>query len=263
LLKLFSTIDDVLNALIRVLVLAIVGAGSWLGYEAYTSNHHAGDLEKALAGKDSEIGALQQKLTQLDRDNERLQTANRLLKVDHRVARIDVLQQAGTAADHNLKTTFSFVEVNDDKRPIAAPHTFTIDGDVVFVDAWVIKYDDKLIETADPLRSTSVCLFRRIFGELQRPIDGFSIDAENVAPEAYRSSPSVAGHVPGAEEREIWSNFWKYANDPALSQRAGIRALDGSAQSMRLLPGKHYRLTLRATGDMSFAPDDTPAKDVG
>ena len=43
----------------------------------------------------------------------------------------------------------------------------------MYVDAWVIKYDDALVEQGDPLRSTSVCLFRRVFGEYLPPVRAF------------------------------------------------------------------------------------------
>jgi len=214
-------------------------------------------LEKQLAGKNSEIEGLNQKVTQVTHDNELLQTANRLLKVDRRVARIDVVKQVGSAADDTLETTLTFVEVNAADRPISAVRTITIHGDVVYVDAWVIKYDDKLVETADPLRATSVCLFRRIFGELQKPKDGFLIDAENARPDVYG-----ADRPPSDTEREIWSNFWRFANDPARSQQNGVRAAHGEAPSIRLIPGKRYRLTLRASAGLEIVPEDAPGKNM-
>jgi len=46
----------------------------------------------------------------------------------------------------------------------------------------VIKYEDRLVESGDPLRSMSICLFRRIFGESQEPRDGFVLDSVGSTP---------------------------------------------------------------------------------
>jgi hypothetical protein len=148
------------------------------------------------------------------------------------------------------------VELTSDGNPVGDPKEYTIDGDVIYVDAWVIKYADELVEQGDPLRSTSVCLFRRIFGEHQQPSGGYPLDAKGSRPAVYSQ-----GNEMSALERDIWTNFWQYANDPALAKKSGVRAVHGEAPSTRLEPGKRYRIELRSSGGLTIVPEaaDTPA----
>src|SRR4029079_13067517 len=118
-----------------------------------------------------------------------------------------------------LRTKFRFVELAGDGSPVGTPKEFTVDRYTIYVDAWVIKYSDDLVERGDPLRSTSVCLFRRIFGEYQEPSEGFPIDPSGSRPAVYSQGGEMS-----PVERDIWANFWQYANDPAKAREAGIRA---------------------------------------
>lgn len=213
----------------------ILGVSGWLGYSYYSA------ANRRLEAKDREI--------------QRLQIANQLLKVDRRVARIDVLSQTGSAKAGDLATKFTFEEIGANNQPLGLPRTFTVRGDLVYVDAWVIKYEDRLVESGDPLRSMSVCLFRRIFGESQEPRDGFVLDSVGSPPAAYRTGETVTD-----SEREIWSKFWDYANNPALAGQAGIRAAHGEAPSIKLMPGKHYRISLRASGGLEIVTEEAPSR---
>jgi hypothetical protein len=150
-----------------------------------------------------------------------------------------------------LKTEFSFAEVDKDGNELEKPRTFTIDGDVVYVDAKVIKFEDDLITVPDPVRSTAVCQFRRLFGEAQKPIEGFPLDPSGSRPAVYGKGEAMSDM-----EREIWTHFWDYANNPSLGE--GVRAAHGAAPFMKLMPGKQYRVLLRATGDLTIVPEDKP-----
>jgi hypothetical protein len=63
-------------------------------------------------------------------------------------------------------------------------------------------------------------------------------------------------------EHDIWSNFWQYANNPAKSKQAGLRAAHGEAPSIRLEMGKRYRVELRASAGLSIVAEDVPAKEA-
>jgi len=280
-LKIFRAINTILGAIVSLAILAALAAGSWYAYDVFLQARW--EAERALRQREAEIAKLsddleaktrqidqlsrqllqsQEQIDQLEKDLEakqreieRLSMANRLLKVDHRLAQIDVLSQEGSAEDGTLKTTFKFVEVNDQGQPIDEPRVFTIAGDVVYIDSWVVKFTDEFVEMGDPLRGTSLCLLRRVFGEAQQPLEGFVIDDENRQPAPYR------GDGPPSElEKEIWAKFWLYATDPKAAQQKGIRAAHGVAPSMKLIPGKRYRLELRSTGGLTFKCEgDIPA----
>jgi hypothetical protein len=133
------------------------------------------------------------------------------------------------------------------------PRVFQIQGDVIYVSSLVVKFTDKHVELGDPMRSTSVCLFQRAFGESQLPREGFTLDPEGSQPVAYRT-----GGKPTEFESEIWTRFWEYANDPALAEKAGVRAAHGEAPFQKVLPGKRYKLLLRASGGLTIVPEDLP-----
>jgi hypothetical protein len=115
-----------------------------------------------------------------------------------------------------------------------------------------------LVESSDPLRSMSVCLFRRIFGESQQPRDGFVLDAVGSTPAAYR-----AGGTTTDLENKIWSKFWEYANNPTLAGEVGIRAAHGEAPSIKLMPGKRYRISLRASAGLEIVTEEAPGRVAG
>ena len=92
------------------------------------------------------------------------------------MAQVWVTDQATPENGDPVVTKVKFVEVDGEGNPLSQSRTFSLEGDVMYVDAWVVKFDDELVEAGDPLRSASLCLFRRLFGEHQEPSDGYSLD---------------------------------------------------------------------------------------
>jgi hypothetical protein len=259
LLTLVTSLDSLSRSFLRVSFIVILGVGGWLGYSYYSAgNRQIEELGQQLEARHREVAALTEGMKAKDREIQRLQMANRLLKVDRRVARIDVISQTGSAKAGDLATKFTFEEIGADNRPLDRPRTFTVRGDLVYVDAWVIKYEDRFVESGDPLSSMSICLFRRIFGESQEPRVGFVIDSVGATPAAYRTGATMSD-----AEREIWSKFWEYANNPALAGQAGIRAAHGEAPSIKLMPGKHYRISLRASAGLEIVTEEAPGREAG
>ena len=278
-LKTINAVSNLAGTIVSLAVLAVIGAGGWYAYQTYFAGKLSAQREleereakiagltRDLAARTHEIDRLGDELTetheQIDRleldleakqrEIERLDMAVRLLKVDHRVAQIDVLGQEGSAEDGDLVTHFSFVEIDDRGKPLEEPRVFQVAGDFLFVDSWVAKFTDEFVEMGDPLRSTSICLFRRLFGETQRPSEGFSLDSFGSRPAAYSKGGKMS-----ELEQEIWGKFWEYANDPVKAEKVGVRAAHGEAPYIKLLPGKRYKVVLRASGGLSLIPEDLP-----
>ena len=247
------------NYLLRTLVYAAVV--SLLGYGGYQVQHAWSVLrakDEALAAQERQIAGLSADLAAKNLEIQRLQTALQLLKIDHRLARIEVLAQAPSADDpKKLATTLRFAEIGPDGNPLHPPQEMTILGTLAYVDALVIKFEDRFIEQGDALRGTSVCLFRRLFGEFQQPHEGHPLDTVGARPAAY--SP---GDEPSPFERDLWSRFWEYADQPEKAARAGVRAIHGEAPFIELRPGRTYDIELRASGGLSIrpAPSRVPSK---
>jgi len=259
-LKFITAVNSLFRTILGLAVVTIASVGSWIGYQAYFAGKWAlQQAEQKLALQEDQVRQLNGQIQLQQRAIQRLQTANRLLKVDRRVARIEVVAQTGSMADNDLATRFTFVDIGPNGKDLDAPRTFTVKGDVIYIDALVVKFDDSLVEAGDdPLRSTSVCLFRRIFGEFQQPNDGFVLDTPGTSPAAYRMGEKMTDF-----EREIWAHFWDYANDAAHAERAGIRRAHGEAPFIKLVPGKRYIVSLRASAGLEIASEALPAEKAG
>ncbi len=261
-----SNVNSMLRTMLMLVLVAGAGFGGYWAYDLYNEPKKQladkqAELDKInadLAARRQEVSALTTKLDEKTKQVERLEVAMQLLKVRHRLARLTVLDQhesaqPDTAAPKKLVTRIEFVEINEEGHPIGKPKQFDIDGDLVYVDYLTVSFDDKYVEQSDLDRSTALCLFQRIFGEHQEPIDGFQLDDVGTRPTAYARGTEMSDF-----ERKIWGDFWSIANDRQRAAEMGIRAAQGLAPSIRVQPGKAYEIELRSTGDMTINPVATP-----
>lgn len=258
-----STLNSFVRTILALVVIGGASVGGWFGYNTYFAAKIEAEkkeqelvaVRKEMAVKDEQIVKLGQDVELLTLKVEKLDTALRLLKVDHRLARLTVLEQGKDADSGEVYSRIEFVELDDKGAQIDKPKRFKILGDMVYVEYWVVKFDDKYVEEADIERSTSLCLFQRIFGEKQRPIDGFVLDEVGTRPAAYGR-----GREPSEFEAKIWSDFWNIANDPDKARDLGIRANHTDAPGYRVKAGKAYKLQLRASDGLTITPDTDPPK---
>jgi hypothetical protein len=263
-----AVVNNLLRTLITLVVVAGVGWVGWRVYSHYTEGERLSaqltetqrklnEAEQKLSGLEEQLRqahtALKEKdaqIASLEKQVERLETSLRLLKVTHRVARLTIVDQGTDEQTGELFTLVRFEEINDEGRPLGTPREFRIRGDVVYLDSWIVKFEDKYIEQADLERSTSLVLFRRIFGEHQQPKDGFELDQFGVRPLAYAQGGAMTEF-----EKRIWEDFWNIANDPEKAQQMGIRAAHGDAPSIKARKGTSYRVLLRASDGLSIVPE--------
>jgi hypothetical protein len=273
-----STINSFIRTVLATIVLGVAGVAGWFGYSTYNKNEiaarkSADQLAKAneqleLTKKDVEAKAaeiaqktqlLQEKEVQiaaLSKDVERLETSLALVKVDHRLAKLTVTDQGIDQSSGQPFSLVEFVELNDDGNPLDTPREFRVRGDLVYIDNWIVKFEDKYVEQADLERGTSLILFHRIFGDKQQPADGFPLDEQGTRPKAYASGGKMTDL-----EKKIWGDFWNIANDEKMAHELGIRAAHGGAVSMKVQKGKTYRVIMRSTGDLSIVPEEkTPTE---
>lgn len=277
-MKFLETVRAILSSVVSLAILALLGGAAYLGYTVYQSSVLAkSEMERRLAEERSrvekltsevnqknaqikqltgDLQAAREELEKKEREIQRLTLALQLLKVDRRVAFLDVLSQEKNENGETVRTTVRFVEIDEAGRPIDGPRTFTVLGDKVYVDALVVKFADHYIEQGDPLRAASLCLFQRVFGNAQPPDAGVRIDQEDSQPAVYRT-----GHLKSDFEREIWAQFWEFARSEEKARKAGIRAAHGEAVYVQAVPGVRYRLSLRASDGLSIVPDG-PVPDI-
>ncbi|HEX9794580.1 MAG TPA: hypothetical protein VGC54_11410 [Planctomycetota bacterium] len=241
-----------LNVLLRTLVLA--GA---IGLAAWWTLFLKGKIDanqREIEARDAQIVELQGDVAERDERIEELQVALQLLKTDHRIARLQVLDQTEDPdRPGQMRSTLRFTELSHDGVPLGPSQEMTIEGRLAYVDALVIKFEDRLVQEGDYLRGTSVCIFRRIFGENQEPSEGVPLDTVGMRPRGYS-----AEEAPSEFHEQLWRNFWEYANDPVSAQAFGVRAMQGEAPFIELRPGRSYRIELRASDGLTIRPETPP-----
>lgn len=211
------------------------------------------DLETSLQTSRARVEELDAEVQAKAKEIRELKVSMYLLKVDHRVAIIEVIDQVADPDNPGeVLTTVHFIEVDEEGEPLGDPVEAVISGKTVYLDSQVIKFEDEFVEGGDFLRGTSVALFRRIFGENQAPSAGTEIDSAGVHPHPYGGAGDGDADVYYAE---LWQQFWDYANDPEAAAERGVRAIHGEAPSIEARPGKRYRVELRASGGLSIRPE--------
>jgi hypothetical protein len=219
-----------------LLFCALVGAGTGGYFGLYLPAHNR------EAERERQIAVLKQVVERL--------TSER------RVAEVSLLQRTVDPQSGHPVLTVSFVEYDRAGRPLPMRYLRTI-GDEVYFDALVVKFENEYVAAGDALRGHSIHLFRRAFGNLQRPEDGDLIDNRYFAgtgiPDVYRVDPN-----PSDYEVHLWQNFWNYAGDPEAARQQGVRVLQGEAVYARLLPGRLYTLSIQANGGLNLTPGPVP-----
>jgi hypothetical protein len=277
-----DTISNVNSAMRNLLLLVLIGGAGYGGYKAYDLYNEPqkrlkekqvalDDLQTKLKQSNDDLAARQKDVAKLSvqlkdkiAEVDRLEVAMKLLQVQHRLARLTVLEQhevpslipatptTGTevgASRPNVITKIEFVDINDQGQPIGKPKTFDIKGDMIYVDYLTVNFEDKYIEKSAIDRGTSIALFQRIFGEHQEPAKGFQLDTVGTRPTAYARGTQMSDF-----EKKIWDDFWLIANDNNRAKELGIDAMQGKAVAIRAQSGKSYEIKLRSTGDITIRP---------
>jgi hypothetical protein len=255
-----STVDSAVRTVLIAAVLGVVSIFGYFAYDRFSGNDRAlasareelAAFRSKLVEAEEEIGGLRADIAKKDQQISRMELAMKLLKTDQRLARLDVLSQGLDEESGRVKTKLSFTELSPGGDAIGKPRIFEIDGEVVYLDNWVVKFEDKYVEQADLVRGTSLALFRRVFGEFQSPSEGFLIDEVGAMPQAYSR-----GGQPSEFEQEIWSDFWTFANDTQAAKEKGIRAAHGEALSMKVEEGRSYKVVLRSSDGLSIVPEQS------
>ncbi|MEL6431342.1 MAG: hypothetical protein AAFR54_19370, partial [Planctomycetota bacterium] len=184
--------------------------------------------ERALLERDERIAALETDVALKDQEIARQKVANGLLRLDHRIAEIEVTEQRpaedGSGA---TETVIVFTELDDAGEPMGPGEEMVVRGKRIYVDSQVVKFDDSFVEGGDALRGSSVAVFKRVFGEGMRPEDGIPIDSKSKHPLPFRGD-----ELPDPMYTELFERIWDYANDPGSASELGVRAIQGEAPSV-------------------------------
>ncbi len=245
-----KTINAAVRTTLLTFLVGIVGAGGYFGYSEYTKRERLlKDQEVKLQIATEQMEQLTSELSEKDLQIEKLETSMFLLKIDQRLAQLRVVGIQRDDAGKAIKSKLEFVELSPQGDPLAPPRSFELPGDVIYIDNWIVKFDDAYVEKGDVERGTSLCLFRRIFSEDSLPSEGFALDEVGMRPQAYARGSQLSDF-----EKKLWADFWEFANEPQKASEMGIRAANGEAVSIKVREGKVYNISLRASGGLSIEP---------
>lgn len=264
------TANSAVRTALMAILMGIAGVGGWKAYSVYNEpqvqlaekQRELETLSGQLAAIRTDLAASTEKVQLLTTEVElkkaaiaKLETAMGFLRLRHRIAHLDVIDQTTNEETGRVTSTVEFYEVDDEGKPAGTKRQkYEIIGDRVYVECLVVKFDDKYVEENVLDRNTAICLFQRIFGEHQEPKDGFPIDQIGTSPASYARYGETTEF-----EKRIWADFWNIAENPARAAELGIRAAHADAPSIRVQKGATYELELRTTGEFTLRPLDNGA----
>jgi hypothetical protein len=223
-----------LRSIFKLAMLAVLTALAWVGIAFY---HARFSTERQVA--------------QLQHDNFQLQQYVKRLTSERRVAEMLVSdQKPAPRGAEPAQTTLLFEEYGPDGA-LLPPRSFTIAGDVVHIDAMVIKFDHGLVQANDPLRGHSIALFHRLYGDHQAPAQGFAIDPPGSIPEFYRDADPRVSQF----EQELWTNFWRLADDPGYRAAKGVRVANGQGVWLHVSADRLYTLSIESDGGLNYSAE--------
>lgn len=257
-----KTINSAVRTTLAVGICGIVGYGGWFGYDNYVkpsmeakqAMSDLADLQSKFAETEEQLLVSKVALEKSEVENDRLETSMKFLKIEKRIANVTVLEK-GKDEEGNPYMEVSFSEVDEEGNPVGPTRNYTIKGESLYVDAWVVSFKDKYVENANELRGTSLCVFKSIYGDDEKPSEGQSLDmdtADNGPPGVYKSDKKREF------EQKIWSDFWKVSNNKGLQEELGISAIHGLAPYVKPIEGKTYQVHIRATGRMTLGAIEEP-----
>ena len=288
-----SSINSLIMMTITVAVLGVLGFSGWMAYDRFLAPELRArdEAEKQLASAREELSvanaALDEAQTKvgqqakvistqaetietqnvkieeqgeqivvLEEENERLETAMRLLTIDHQLAYIRVLKVGEDEETGEKFCDVEFVEMTPDGQRLGKPREYHLAGDKIYVDCWIVKFEDKYIKESDLHRSTSLCVFKSIYGNSDGPNNAYELEERFSRPTAYARGSKITEF-----EEKIWNDFWEISNDPKRALEMGIRANHGQANYVIAQEGLTYQVDLRASDGItirSLTEDETP-----
>ncbi len=249
-----KTVNSAVRTGLMLTILGLLGYAGWYTYTTYIEpSQLAQQAMKDLESLQAQFELQTEELVLTKEKNEQLETSIRLLKVDRRLANIHVLKK-GTTDDGVPFFDVTFEEIDQYGDPISDPREFKLLGETLYVDCWICTFEDKYVEKADELRNASLCIFKRIYGELDGLGGGHVLDREDENGDVRAPGIYYRGETFTDFEKKIWEDFWTIASDPEAQEELGIRASHGQVNYLQVQEGRIYQVEVRASSGMTIVP---------
>jgi len=176
-------------------------------------------------------------------ENKHLKQAITNLTYEDQIGYAKVISQEPN--DGKILTTLKFIETaRDDKLKTVLEKEYTIEGDIVYFDALIVKFGDKMVMDG---KTKALYLWRRVYSEKMAPGQGFAIEEPGAEPQRYSDLLKV---LPMKQKQLFWTNIWDLANDPDKLKEHDIEAIYGNAVYSRLREGLIYVFKISPAGQV-------------
>lgn len=146
----------------------------------------------------------------------------------------------------------TFVQYEPGSEKPLFRRSMTLPGEEFYIDALVVQFERKFVEAGDGLKGKSMLVFRRAFGDRQKPVDGVTLyRRDDLVPIPELNQVDVQ---PSDFEQQLWVRFWQIANDPERAGEEGIAIAQGEAPHIKAVEGQVYKLSLRSSGGLQISP---------
>ncbi len=125
-----------------------------------------------------------------------------------------------------------------------AEETYEVEGNVVHFDALIVKFAPRLVESGE---QRALFIWRRIYGEEQKPSEGYAVTQAGEVPERYAN---LMSRLDPRDQQLFWQSIWQLAHQPDALEGLGISATYGNAVYTQLRPGLIYALKANSSGQV-------------
>jgi len=181
---------------------------------------------------------------QLLTENHRLSNAIHNLTQEKQIGYAVLESQTHNPSGHPVNTLRFVQTAPENPKRIVSEQLFTIESDVVYFDALVVKFNNEFVKDG---KERALYLWRRIYGENTPPSKGQSIEMPGDSPVRYES---ITRSLRFNHKEIFWNAVWGLANDPGKLDDYGLSAVFGNAIYIQPLPDKVYLFKISPTGQI-------------
>jgi hypothetical protein len=174
-------------------------------------------------------------INELLTENKTLKKALTNLTDENKIGYAKVISQTKDVNGSVITTTLKFVETaRDNELDKILEKQYTIEGDIVYFDALIVKFSDKMVMDGKK-RS------------LYTPQQGYPIEDFGTEPRRYAD---LLKELPVKKREIFWSSIWELANSPDKLAQYGITAIYGTVTYTQLKSGLIYIFRITPTGQV-------------
>lgn len=149
--------------------------------------------------------------------------------------------------------TLKWLEYDSLGNPME-PKYLSFKGNQIQFESLVVRFTDEMIRKAASGKDRSIALFLRAFRLDPKETEIQVITEAGVVPDGYK----VDG-IPDRFQKQLWEDFWMYANSPQARQDQQIKNVQLEAPGTRFLPGYLYTIYIEHDGGLRVDSARIPA----